>query len=59
MSNLINTEKIKNTGRTKPIKKKNKLARQQLALKKKKRRFQLQKLSNNKATERPQKPAQS
>jgi hypothetical protein len=33
MSNLINREKIKNTGRTKPNKKKNKLTRQQLALK--------------------------
>ncbi len=50
-------KKLKNTGRTKPNKKKeNKLARHKLALKT--RRFQLQELSNNKAAKCQQKPAQ-
>jgi hypothetical protein len=55
-SNLINTKKVENIGRTNQIKKENKLARHKLALKT--RRFQLQELSNNKAAKYQQKPAQ-
>ncbi len=57
MSNLINTKKIKNTGRRNQIKKREQISAPEISTKT--RRFQLQELSNNKATERPQKPAQS